>query len=291
VLSITVSAPFEVDPSIFPTSKFNSQSMFAIQAGDSFTLAGHGFAASSTITSVKLGATTLTTTPAVPAIDSNGTFSAVTVTLPATAKSGTLTVTDAAAHSATFKLTVWHAKITATKTVAAGSDLEFSGSAWPANDPLAVYVHNTTTGTNTNLCSPHTDGAGDLPDQTCTVPTYLPYAGYTILVTDGQVTVQTSSFTVNSAIVVTTTGGAPMAGGAVGDTVHLAGHAFSASSTITKVKIGTKTISTVPGIPATDSNGTFSGVVFSIPSMTAGTYTMTVTDANSHSASVQFTVS
>ena len=70
-------------------------------------LAGSGFTASSIITSVKVGGTAVTPTPASPPTSTNGSFSGVTFVVPAIA-AGTyvVTVKDASANVATVQLIV-----------------------------------------------------------------------------------------------------------------------------------------------------------------------------------------
>ena len=60
-------------------------------------------------------------------------------------------------------------------------------------------------------------------------------------------------------------------------------------STIAKVTIGTQTIVFTPK-PVTNANGAFSGAGFTIPSIPAGVYTITVKDAAGDTGTAQFTV-
>jgi hypothetical protein len=140
------------------------------------------------------------------------------------------------------------------------------------------------------FCGLTTDASGNLGPETCTVPTGLPQGTYTLELTDGQVTVE-QPFTLDPAITLTNTSNQPITSAAPGATVDFAGAGFTASSTITSVKIKTTTVATTPATPLVNAAGSVSGVSFVVPSgMAAGSYTVTVTDSSGKQGTAPLTV-
>ena len=89
----------------------------------------------------------------------------------------------------------------------------------------------------------------------------------------------------------TNTSNQPINSAAKGSTVDFAGNGFSASSTITSVKIGTTTVAITPSPPLVNAQGTFSGASFVVPSgLSVGSYTVTVTDSSGKQATAPLSI-
>ena len=161
-------------------------------------LAGSGFSSGSTITTVKVGTHLVTTSPAAPAVSTQGLFSGASFVVPNTATVGpnTLTVSDSASQSATFVVHVYAATDSAATAGISGRYLTVAGAGWPSNETVYAYLDQGTT--QNYVCSLATDGSGNLGPQHCTVPTSLPQGSYILSVTDGAVAVN-KSFTLNPA--------------------------------------------------------------------------------------------
>ena len=89
----------------------------------------------------------------------------------------------------------------------------------------------------------------------------------------------------------TNTSNQPIATAARGSTVDFSGAGFSASSTITSVKVGTTTVATTPSSPLVTAQGSFSGASFVVPGgLAVGSYTVTVTDSSGKSGTAPLSV-
>jgi hypothetical protein len=108
---------------------------------------GHGFAPNSTISGFKFDGVAVTTSPSSVQTDANGNAtSAVTFTIPATAKAGTNTVTatDAKGNVGTQAITIFLVTATVTPTSGSpGAGLTVTGSGWPAGDTIFVQIGST----------------------------------------------------------------------------------------------------------------------------------------------------
>jgi hypothetical protein len=109
------------------------------------------------------------------------------------------------------------------------------------------------------------------------------------LVADDNSLAVTQPFTIKPGVLVTGTNGLPLPSGKPGTSATLSGSGFAPGTTIGKVTIGTHTIVFAPK-PVTNANGAFSGAGFTIPSIPAGVYTITVKDAAGDTGTAQFTV-
>lgn len=290
--SVFVNVAFTLNPGVLVAASSSGGATTTAAAGQTVFLSGEGFAGSSNIASVKVGATAVTTVPATPATTATGAFSGVSFAIPKTAKAGLtpVTATDASSHSAVVHLTVFKATDTSAASGTAGKSLAVSGAGWPASDSAAAYLVSGA-GTATFFCSVGTDTEGNLGPTLCTLPSGLTQGSYTLLLTDNSVSV-TKPFTLNPGVVVSgTSSTSALTSAAAGQTVALSGVGFAGSSTIKSVKVGATAVTLTPAIPPTSGTGAFSGVTFAIPaSAAAGTTTITVTDAASHSATWHLTV-
>lgn len=288
----TVNQSFTLKPGAHASVSASGGPIGSAADGQTVYLAGVGFAAGSTIASVTVGATAVTTTPASPVVSSQGSFSGVNFTVPATQPAGTtaITVTDAASNTATFTLVIYAATDGAASSGVSGRNLSISGTGWPNSDP-SVNAYLQQGATQTYFCTLAADASGDLGPQSCSLPTSLPQGAYILSVTDQAVTVNTP-FTLNPGAHASETSTSGSIGSAArGQTVYLAGSGFTAGSTITSVKIGSTAVVTTPASPAVSTQGSFSGVTFTVPkSGGAGVATVTVTDAASHSAQFKLNI-
>ena len=288
---VTVNAPFTLNPGAHVTATSSGGAIGSAGRGQTVYLSGSGFSASTTVTSVQIGTTAAVTTPATPAVSAQGAFGGATFVVPTTVSAGnqTVTVTDSAGKSATFKLDVFAATDAAATTGISGRNLKISGAGWPNND--TAYAYLVQGATQTYFCTIATDASGNLGPQSCGLPTSLPRGSYTLSVTDQSVTVN-KNFTLNpGAHVSPTSNGAALGSVAAGQTVYLSGTGFSASSTITSLKVGTTVLALSPAAPAVSAQGSFSGETFTVPStLGAGTSNFTVTDSSSKTAAFSLTV-
>jgi hypothetical protein len=286
--AVSVAKPFTLNPGIVLTNS-SGTAVVTAAVGDTVTLAGNGFTPSSTITKVTVGTTAVTTTPATPTLSSTGSFTGASFVVPALAPgSYIVTVTDATGKKGTAALTVYKPTLTAPAAGVSGTQFVYSGAGWPVGDHLYLYLTQGTTSTYIG-CSTSSDSTGTLVPQTCTVPTGFAQGAYTLVLSDGAVSVS-SAFTLNPAISITNTSSQPIASAAPGTTVDLSGSGFTGLSTITKLAFGTTTVPITPASPATSATGSFAGESFTVPNITPGTYTVTGTDAAGKHGSVTFTV-
>jgi hypothetical protein len=219
----------------------------------------------------------------------NGQFTGTGIVIPAGTAAGIypVAVKDSSAHTATVTVNVYAATLTATpSTGISGQTFEVNGSGWPSNDSgLRVEIN---VGTSQNFaCFASTDGNGVLA-QSCTVPTSLIQGTYTLVVEDNSLAVSTP-FTVEPGIEVLNSSGQQVASIAPGAAASLSGSGFAPNSTIVKLTFGTTAVPFTT-TPVTGSSGSFTGGTFTVPSVAAGTYTVTATDAAGNKGTVQITV-
>ena len=291
--TISASMPFTLNPGATVAATSSGSAITSVAAGQTLFLSGFGFKASSTITSVKFGTTSVTTTPATPATSTTGAFSGASFVVPPTLAGGisTVTVTDALSHSASLHLTVFKATDTSASSGLAGKNFVVTGSGWPSNDSVFASLVPAS-GSSTFVCTTGTDANGTLGPNNCGLPTALTQGSYTLLLSDNSGLMVTKGFTLNpGAQVAGTSAGSPITSVAAGQTLFLSGQGFAGSSTIASVKVGTTAVILTPTTPPTSATGQFSGVTFTVPAATAaGAKTVTVTDALSHSATLHLTV-
>jgi hypothetical protein len=288
-LGVMVTKAFTLTPGVSIQATSTGGVITSVAAGQTVFLSGVGFTGSSKITSVMVGATAVTTTPTAPPTSAMGAFNGATFTVPSTTAAGatTVTVTDAAHHSATLNLTVYAANDTSASSGAAGKNLLVTGSGWPLTDSVNVFLVQGTT--QTFFCSVSPDGAGNL-GRICALPATLPQGSYTLSLTDGSIVVNTP-FTLNPSVTLTNTSSQLINSAARGSTVDFSGVGFVASGTIQTVKIGTTTVATAPATPALTAQGSVSGASFVVPTTLAvGSYTVTFTDSSGKKATAPLAV-
>jgi hypothetical protein len=249
--------------------------------GDQVQVTGTGYAASSSIQLYWDAAAFATVSST-----ATGTIGPVNVTVPDTSRgahiiSNTPTGSGAAAiYTVTSKLT---ASLT---TVQNGDTLSVTGTGFAAgpNNVISLTIDGVPM-LSTTPSPINTTTAGHFV-ATFTVPS-IPYGTHIITAQDtasAQVT-----FVVTPKISLSSSSGASLTSSTVGDIVVIRGSGFAASETIT-YKIGTNTLAVVPQIPS-NSSGVLADATFTVPALAAGTYTITVSDAEQHSASATITIS
>jgi hypothetical protein len=261
----------------------------AVSPGGTVFLEAGAFAPSSALTVTLSGVTgNLTTNPASPTSDTNGNIGSLTVTIPTTATvgTGTLTITDASSDKATTKVFIY--KPTATAGVTSTSPSQyvlFSGSGFAPNLGVGIYFNGVSTGPG--VCTITADNSGSFASY-CGIPT-VPAGTYPLVFeqNNGQVSVTKSMKIVP--IIYNNIQYPDVTAGANVTLPTLYG--FSASTTLKATLSGvTGNLTTNPASPTTDTNGSLSSLVITIPaSVSKGNHTLTISDGT-HTATATITV-
>jgi hypothetical protein len=254
---------FTITPKVTP-------SPLTAYVGDTVTVTGSGFKASSSIT-IYFDSTNVGTATA----DTNGSFSGITFTIPESYK-GTHTVKgeDTEGASPTVNLTISPKVIITPASGAVGDTITVRGTGFAASSSVTIYFDTTTVDTAT------TNTNGTFPSTTFTIPS-TSRGNHTIKAQDASTNYATATLAVASKITITPSDGAP------GMTVTVTGTGFDASKTIT-IKYNAITVTTTPAIINTDASGNFTAS-FTVPTSAAGTYTVQASD-NTNTASANFTI-
>jgi 5-hydroxyisourate hydrolase-like protein (transthyretin family) len=285
--SLAVSTPYTLNPGITVLG-FDGAAVANAASGQTVGLAGSGFAANATLKATFNGVSVPLTAAAT--TNANGQFSGTGIVIPASTASGRypVTVKDSSGHVATVAVSVFAATLAATPTPGiSGQTFEITGSGWPSNDTGLRVELNVGTAQNF-VCFTSTDGNGLLA-QSCTVPTGLIKGSYTLVVEDGSLAVSTP-FTVNPGISLVASNNEPLSSAAPGTAASVSGSGFAPNSTIVKLTIGTTAVAFTGSAPVTGSTGSFSGGAFTVPAVSAGVYTVTITDASGNKGTAQLTV-
>jgi IPT/TIG domain len=291
-------ANFTVKPALLLMPAHSTVGLPA-SVGTTVTIQGSGFAAGSTISTFKLGTTTLTTSPSSVTIGAAGNFlTAVTFTVPAVAAATyTLTATDSSSNTGTSVLMVYAPHVTVssstgTSTGASGRVVTVTGSGWPKGDLIFVQIGSSTfDASGFVVCdlTASSDGtiAGNQSSNNCTVPHTAKGTQPLVAIDDQhQGVVATSTFKVTPALELTPAHSALGSPASVGVTVSIMGRGFAAGSTVSNFKLGTTTLTTTPSSVNIGALGNFATpVTFTVPAIAAGTYTLTATDSSSNSGS------
>jgi hypothetical protein len=284
--SLAVTVAYTLNPGITVLG-FDGDAAVNAAPGQTVGLEGSGFAENATLKATFNG----TSIPLTAAVSTNtdGEFSGTGIVVPTTTAAGSypITVKDSSGHIATVTLNVFAATLTVTPTTGiSGQTFEVNGTGWPSNDvDMRVEVN---VGTTQNFaCFASTDGNGNLA-QSCTVPTGLIQGPYTLVVEDNSLAVSTP-FTINPGISLFATNNSALTSAAPGTAGTVSGTGFAPDSTIVKLTIGSTVVSFTT-TPVTGSTGSFSGGAFTVPSIAAGTYTVTATDASGNAGTAQLTV-
>jgi hypothetical protein len=193
--SNSANATFTLTPQIVLTG--GSLGAASGYVGDTVTITGTGFAATSNIGTHTYDGAALTLSPATPQTNSSGGFTA-TFTVPASAAGGhTVLVTDGATNSASATLTV-NPKITLTPTSgSSGSTDSIAGTGFAASSALSATFNATSALTLGGTTS--TDATGSFSAATYTVP-YIGSGSFTVLASDASSHSASASYTIQGAI-------------------------------------------------------------------------------------------
>ena len=232
-----------------------SLSTLSGNVGDSITVSGTGFIASSTVT-IYFDSTSRTTTTST----SSGTISNVTFTVPSSV-GGTHLVKgrDSSGDSLSVSFLVLP-KVTISPTSGTvGGQVTVSGTGFHASSVIAIYLDNE------SVRSTQTNSGGTVSNVTFTIPES--YQGsHTLVMQDASGSQATTSLTILPAFTISSTSGTP------NSKVTVSGKGFKASSAITvyidQVSIATTTSS---------SKGSFNSEI-TIPPFSGGVHQITVSD-------------
>jgi hypothetical protein len=274
---LAISNPFTLAPDVTMIGATSGTATANAAVGQTVSLDGYGFTSGSTVKATLKG-TNVALTPAV-TVGTNGQFSGTSFTVPTLAAGRyPLVVKDAAGKSATVTLRVFSPTLTVASSLGAGQAIPVSGSGFPHNDSFEIRLYQGSS--NEYLCSVTSDASGTIEPQDCTAPTTVPAGSdYTLTLSDGSISVSKTDVAITPSLTLETSSGQPAVNVAPGSTLTLAGYGFASSSTVAKVKVGTTVVTTTPASPGTTTTGSFSAVTFVVPSLAAGTYTVTVTDS------------
>ena len=251
----------------------------AASPGATIRVDTEGLAASSSVTAL-LGTTVLVTNPAHPITDTNGNLTNLMVTLPSTAKTGTITIKDAAGDTATAKVSVYKPKVTfSASSGSPQSGITVSGKGlWPSQ---TVFLLAGTT----NFCNLTATSTGTVAGS-CTVPS-MPAGtvALTVQQDSGAISRPAGHLTIVPAINFlpnpTVTGGA---------VIRVDTYGLAAGAHVTaKLSTVSGNLVTVPASPVTDTSGQMINLMVTIPGVSPGSYTLTISDGT-NSASQPITV-
>lgn len=229
--------------------------------GDSITINGTAFKPSSTVTITWDGSDTSTTTTS----SSTGTFSKAFTIPDAVYGNHTIAAHDADNNTAPSKTFTITPKITISQSSGpVGTSITVSGNGFNGSSTITLTWDGTDTSRTTI-----TNSSGSFSSLSYTIPTTTG-GGHNINAHDSAGHTATNVvFTITPTVSISSTSGH------AGDTTTLSGDGFAGTSTITVVWKGSDTSTTTTSA----SNGTFSGLVFTIPlTETPGTYTITARD-------------
>jgi len=231
------------------------------RVGDSITVDGTAFKSSSTITITWDGANTSTTTTS----SSTGTFSKSFTIPEAVYGTHTIGAHDADNNSAPTKNFSLTPKITISSSSGpVGTQITISGTGFDGSSTITLTWDGTDTSSTTN-----SNTSGSFSSLNYTIPTTTG-GNHNVNAHDSAGHTAT-----NVVFTITPTISISSISGHAGDTTTLSGDGFAGSSTITVVWNGSDTSTTTTSA----ANGTFSGLVFTIPlTSTPGTYTISAHD-------------
>ncbi len=238
--------------------------------GDTVTVDGTGFKASSSVT-IYFDTTNVGTATT----DANGSFSDATFTVPEGC-GGTHTVKgkDADGESPTVNFTTSPKVTVSPASGAVGDTVTVNGTAFAASSSVTIYFDSTSVGTAT------TNANGSFPNTTLTIPS-TSWGSHTIKAQDASSNYATATFAVASKITITPASGAP------GINVTVDGTGFGAIKVVT-IKYNAVVVTTTPATINTDASGNFTAS-FTVPTSDAGTYAVEASDGT-YTASANFTI-
>jgi hypothetical protein len=252
--------------------------------GDTVTVNGNGFTAASTVNIYWDSGTSPIATGYAGfngvLVTSSSNSAPVTFVVPASFRGlHYLAATDSGSQSTgTVTFTV-NSKITVTPaTGGVGSTVTVAGTGFAPTALLQISFDGTVRSTNPATVTSTAVGSFSA---TITIPSGA-RGNHTILAADGGGSASANFAITQNISLSTSTAG-------VGDTIVIAGSGFSPSETIT-FKIDGGALTTNPTSVVSDTNGNFANVSFTVPSVAAGTHTITATDTDGNVGSATFSL-
>ena len=232
-------------------------------SGTTVSITGNDFSASDSVLIYFPDTSTLKTTAYT---DATGYFYAAFSIGEYPAGSKTIYVLDGTFYNTTFTITPVIGLSNSSGYV--GDQITVSGVGFAASKDITMSFDGTTI--TTSPVAVTTDSNGSFTGTTFTVPDS--YRGaHTVKALDASTYYDTATFTTNQSITLSPDSGA------VGDEVAVSGTGFRASRSITITFDGT-TIATTPASVTTNSNGSFSNAIFTVPAGTNDVYEVQATD-------------
>jgi hypothetical protein len=267
--SITV-APFTFK--VTPSVTYNAYP--AVSPGNTVEVAASGLAATSAITASLTGVSGhLTVSPANPTTDGNGNTGYLTITIPTSVKTGakTLTLSDAASDTATTTVDVY--KPTFTLNVSSSSPTDYvlmSGTGFAPNVGIGMTLDGS------GFCGTTANATGAFSGY-CQIPAVPAGSQSLVLQQDSSQVTVTKSLKIVPGIYNNIEYPDVTAGASI--TIPNA-YGFKASSDISATLSGVSgKLTTNPATPSTDSTGSLSSTVVTIPTgVSVGNHTLTLSD-------------
>jgi len=258
--SSTATATFTITPEI-------AANISTGHVGDTVTVGGTGFAASTTVTIFYDASSVGTDTTG-----ANGTFAGFTFTVPASTK-GTHTVRgkDTTVYSPTVNFIVSPDITIIPTSGAVGDTVTVSGTGFATSSSVTIYfdaVSRTTTTTNSS---------GTFSATTFAIPE-ASRGTHTVKAQDGSANNDTATFTVSASITINPTSGPS------GTNVTITGDGFGASRPVTITYSGTAVTTNPPSV-TTNSAGYFTAT-FAAPVGAAGTYAVEANDGTATATAI-----
>jgi large repetitive protein len=252
----------------------------AASPGATIRVDTEGLAASSNVTAL-LGTTVLATSPAHPTTDSSGNMTDLMVTLPSTAKTGSIIIKDASGNSAKTTVLVYKPKVKLSLTESPGSYFTVSGkSLWPSQ---ALYLYIGTS----EFCGLTANSAGTVNGY-CSAPT-IPAGTYAVSAQQdgGAISEPAGHLTIASAIEYL-----PNSVVTPGAVIRVDTYGLAAAAPVTAKLSGVSgNLTTNPASPVTSSSGAITSLMVTIPASAAvGSHTLTISDNAGNSATAAITV-
>jgi hypothetical protein len=291
--AIAVTGPyFNLRPALVLTPG-QSNAGSPVVAGQTVSVMGYGFGAKTTVSNFKFGPNPVSTVPSSQPTNAQGSFTGpVTFTVPSVAPGNvTVSAADPSNRTGSAVIAVYAPTVSVTTPASSGSPgqgVTVFGSGWPSGDTIYVQIGSKTLGTDV-ACSFYASSDGTFADNgdNCTVPDNLPAGAKTLFAIDQTNTAGVATgdpFMVQPVLVLTPAGLSPDTTGptAVGVTVTINGHGFTAGSTVSNFTFNGNPVTTTPSSVNVTQAGNFAvKVTFTVPSVAAGTYTVSGTDASS----------
>ena len=270
-VTVITTAPDDSNTVTYTVTPDVTANVSTANVGDTVTVSGTGFAASTSVTiyfdGVSEGTDTTNTT---------GNFTGFTFTVPATVE-GTYIIeaeeTYATSYYDTVNLEI-DPKITINPTSGVVDDIvAVTGSGFDGTSTVTISFNGVSQTTAV------TDANGTLPSTTFTVPE-ASRGNYTVKGQDTGGNYATATFTVSTSITINP------ASGPSGITVTVTGSGFAANQTIT-IKYNNVPVTTDPPTVTTNSAGYFTAE-FDVPVGEAGTYVVQASDTSTNTAIANF---